>query len=415
MASRRALVGVVCAGALSLGCGAKTALDAPDASTDAAVVPDAFTPPTLCIEAPVGAERVLARLSTPAHLRVADVMFVIDATASMTDEIQGVRRGLRERVVPGIRAAIPDASFGVALYGEFPVAPHAWPGDDVGPYALRAQITSDIGRIEAALERIPTWGNRDVPEAGTEALFQVATGAGLEPFIAPSFGCATGGVGGACFRPDAFHVILLVTDAPLHNGPPGVPPISDYAFTPEPHRYAQMIDALQAIDALVIGLGASDPPGGAPMAHLRAVARDSGAIDASGEPLAFDIGGDGGGIGDDVVRAIERLAEDVPLEVDAILEDRPGDAIDARTLVRALRPALAEPPSGIASMDATTFHGVRPGTTLTFELELDLSSLPPARERREIPARVVIRESSRARLDTVDVRIVVPGDDGGGC
>jgi acyl dehydratase len=98
-----------------------------------------------------------------------------------------------------------------------------------------------------------------------------------------------------------------------------------------------------------------------------------------------------------------------------VLEDRPGDAIDARTLVVAVRPRAADPTSGITSMDATTFYGVRPGTRLTFELELDVSSLPASRERREIPARVVMRQAGRARLDSVDVVIVIPGEDGAGC
>lgn len=415
LASIAIVSSLAASGSLLPGCGAKTALDVPDASIDAATEPDAYVPPELCIEAPIDQERVFADFALEAHLRVADVMFVIDATASMRDEIEGVRRGLRDRVVPWVRRAIPDASFGVALYGEFPVPPHARAGSDVGPYSLRAPITSDVGRIEAALAAIPSWGNADVPEAGTEALYQVATGAGLSPFIEPSLGCPTGGVGGACFRPEAFHVILLVTDAPLHNGPPGVPPIADYAFTPRPHGYVETIRALAAIDALVIGLGASDPPAGAPMAHLRAVARDTGAIDTAGEPLAFDIGGDGDGIGSDVVHAIERLAEDVPLDVDAIVEDRPGDAIDASRLVVAVRPRSAEPPSGVTSIDDVSFLGVRPGTRLTFELELDLSPLPPSRARREIPARVIMRESGRARLDWLDVLIVVPGEDGAGC
>lgn len=399
----------------SIGCGAKTGLEAPDASIDAARVPDAFLPPRECIEVPPGEERVLASLTLPARLRVADVMFVIDSSASMRDEIDGVRNGLRDRVVPGVRATIPEASFGVALFGEFPVFPHARDGSDVGPYLLRTPITSDIGRVEVALEDTPTWGNLDDPEAAVEAVYQVATGEGLSPFIDASLGCPSGGSGGACFRPDSFHVVLLVTDAPMHNGPPGIEPIDPYLFTPAPHTYAQMLTAIGDVDAIVIGLGGTDALRPSPMPHLRAIASDTGAVDGAGGPLAFDIGSSGDGIGGQVVAAIERLAEGHPLEVDAILEDRPGDAIDARTLVVAVRPSRADPSSGVTSMDATTFHGVRPGTRLTFELELDVSSLPPSRERREIPARVVMRESGRARLDSVDVVIVIPGDDGAGC
>jgi predicted small lipoprotein YifL len=416
---RRAAWGSLACAVLSLvGCGAKTGLDVPDAAIDAAVDasrPRDAGPPRECIEVPPDEERVLASLTLPASLRVADVMFVIDSSASMRDEIDGVRRGLRDRVVPGVRALIPDAAFGVALFGEFPVLPHARPDADVGPYLLRTPITSDVGRVEAALEGTPVWGNLDDPEASVEAVFQVATGRGLAPWIPASLGCAGGGTGGACFRADSFHVVLLVTDAPMHNGPPTVPPFAPYEFEPAPHTYPEALAALRAADAIVVGLGATDSLRPSALPHLEALARDSGAVDGAGNVLAFDIGGSGDGIGEQVVRAIQRLAEGVPLEVDAIVEDRPGDAFDARELVVAVRPRAADPPDGVGSIDATTFRRVRPGTRLTFELEVDVSSLPPSRARREIPARVVMRESGRARLDAVDVLIVVPGEDGRGC
>lgn len=395
-------------------CGAKTALESPDAPTDAARLPDAFVRSIECVEVPRERNRVLASFTLTARLRVVDVMFVIDSSASMRDEIEGVRRGLRDRVVPGVRAEIPEALFGVAIFGEFPVFPHARPGSDVGPYELRTPITGDVGRVEVALERTPVWGNLDDPEASVEAIYQVATGEGLEPFIAPSLGCPRG-VGGACFRPEAFHVVLLVTDAPMHNGPPGVPPVSRYAFTPAPHTYEQMLEALRRIDAIVIGLGASDAFRPSPMPHLVALARDSGAVDSSGAPLAFDIGGSGDRIGAEVVAALRRLAEGVPLDVDATIEDRPGDAWDARTLVAEVRASAADPPDGVAAVGTSSFEGVRPGTRLTFEIVVDTSGLPPTSERLEIPARLVMRESRRARLGEVDFVIVVPGQDGIGC
>ncbi|GAB4214492.1 MAG: hypothetical protein OHK0013_39200 [Sandaracinaceae bacterium] len=320
----RAAVGLALA-ALS-GCGAKTGLEVPDAAIDAAVDasrPRDAGPPRQCIEVPPDETRVLASLTLPANLRVADVMFVIDSSASMRDEIDGVRRGLRDRVVPGVRALIPDAAFGVALFGEFPVQPHAREGSDVGPYLLRTPITNDVGRIEVALEGTPVWGNLDDPEASVEAVYQVATGEGLAPWIPASLGCAGGGTGGACFRSDSFHVVLLVTDAPMHNGPPTVPPFAPYEFEPAPHTYAEALAALRAVDAIVVGLGATDSLRPSALPHLQALARDSGAVDGAGNPLAFDIGGAGDGIGEQVVRAIQRLAEGVPLEVDAIVEDRP--------------------------------------------------------------------------------------------
>ena len=413
---RRALLAIL---PFAIACGAKTGLyvpdadiDAPDAAEDAPVdVFDAGMPPP-CIEVPRDGGTVRASLDLPVELAVVDVMFLLDATASMLDEIDTIRRRLRDRVVPGVRALIPDAAFGVALVGEFPVDPHG-PGD-VAPYDLRVPITTDVLTVEAALDSLPSWGNFDEPEAQVEGLYQVATGEGLDPWIAPSFGCAGGGLGGGCFRRDSLPVILLITDAPMNNGPPGVSPMSSYAFT-GPHSYADAIRAVRALGVLVIGLGAHDPISMSAMPHLRAVARDTGAVDSDGSPLAFNIGATGGGVGTGIVDAIRRLAEGVPLDVDAIIEDEPGDAIDARDLVVAVRPLSASPPDGVSGMTDTTFLGARPGTQVTFELELDASSVPPSREGIRVPAAVLFRAFGRSRLGRVPITIFIPGEDGGMC
>lgn len=407
-APRACVAAALVALALGAGCGAKTGLDVPDASRDAGVPePDASRPP-LCIEVPPDAGPVTAEIRLPVSLAVVDVMFVIDATASMIDEIDNVREGLQSRVVPGVRDAIPDAAFGLAYVGEFPVEPHGPRGID--PYQLRARITRDVVQIEAALAVTPSWGNFDDPEAQVEALYQVSTGEGLAPFIEPSFGCPGGGEGGACFRSEALPVIVLITDAPFHNGPMGEDP---YDF--ESHDYDEAVAALEALDALVVGLGASDPGAPGPIAHLRAIAEDTGAVDAAGQPLAFDIGRAGDRVDRGIVSAIQRLAEGVPLDVDALAEDVPGDAIDARTLVRAIRPAAADPPDGVLAIGPDRFVGVRPGTRVVFEIDVDASVLEPSAETRRIPLRITFRAFGRSLLGREEVLIVVPGTDGGGC
>ena len=412
------------ASVLSCACGARTGLDAPDASPDAGfdagidAGPDAGPPPVPCIEVPIDAGEVTAELDIPASLRVIDLMFLIDSTGSMRDEIDTVRSRLRERVVPGVRAAIPDAAFGLALFGEFPVRPHG--PASVRAFELRSPITTDVVRVEAAFDSPPTWGNLDDPEAAIEGLFQVATGLGYGTpdtpgYIPPSAGCPTGGFGGACFRSDALPIVMLITDAPMHNGPTGVDPIEPYEFTPAPHGYRETVDAVNRLNALVLGLGASDPGRPSPLAHLRALARDTGSLDASGQELVFDIGGRGDRIGDEIVRAVQLVASEVPLDVDAVAEDLPGDGVDARLVLRGMRARSADPPGNVERIEGDTFFGVVPGTRLTFTIVVDASGLPPSPDRRVFPARVIFRESGRSRLDVREIEIVVPGDDGIGC
>jgi hypothetical protein len=407
-------------------CGAKTGLDAPDAGVDAGVDAgidagtDAGPPPVPCIVAPVDEGEVTAELEIPASLAVVDLMFLIDSTGSMRDEIDTVRERLRGRVVPGVRAAIPDAAFGVALFGEFPVSPHGPSG--VRPYELRSPITTEVTRVEAALDDAPTWGNFDDPEAAIEGLYQVMTGEGYgspdDPgHIPPEFGCPAGGLGGACFRTDALPIVMLITDAPMHNGPPSSSDGSTdpYSFTPAPHGYDDTVEVVRGLDALLVGLAASDPgrPRAAP--DLNALLRDTGSVDADGAPIFFDIGGRGSEIGAEIVDAVQFVASEVPLDVDAQVEDIPDDEVDADLVLRGMRALRADPMDNVESVEGDTFLGVVPGTSLTFQIVVDASGLPPSSERRVFPARIIFRASGRSRLEIREIEIVVPGDDGMGC
>ncbi len=400
------------------GCGAKTGLYAPDVDAGFDAGFDAGPPPRPCVEVPIDAGEVTAELDVPAALAVIDLMFLIDSTGSMRDEIDAVREGLRARVVPGVRSAIPDAAFGVALFGEFPVLPHG--GPDVLPYELRSPITTEVTRVEAALDETPTWGNRDDAEATIEGLFQVVTGAGYGApgtpgFVPASAGCPSGGFGGACFRDDALPIVMLITDAPMHNGPPDVAPLEPYGFEPAPHGYDETVAAVVRAEVLVVPLAARDPGRPSPDEHLRRLALDTDSLDSSGDPLLFDIGSGGDLIGAEIVSAVQFVASDVPLDVDAIAEDVPGDAVDAGELLRGVRALRAEPPENVDRIEGDTFFGVVPGTRLTFGVIVDASGLAPAPMRRVFPARILFRASGRSRLEVREIDLVVPGDDGLGC
>ncbi|MFW6067159.1 MAG: hypothetical protein ACOC97_02395 [Myxococcota bacterium] len=384
------------------------AVGAPDGSPPDGA--DASVPAPLCIPVPPEGGPVRASISLPVALAVVDLMFLLDATGSMADEIDNVRSRLRSLVVPGVRESIPDAAFGLALFGEFPVEPHGPP--DVQPYWLRTPITRDPLQVEAALERVPEWGNYDEPEAQVEALYQVATGRGLSPWIEPSLGCPGGGSGGACFRRDALPVVMLITDAPFHDGPPGVAPESSYELSPAPRAYPEAVAALRELGALVIGLGATDAGRLSPLPHLRVLARDTGAV-ADGEPMAFDIGGSGTAVGVEVVRAVEQLASGVPLDVFAEVEDEPGDAFDARERVVAVHAVSASPAGGAQAVLEDHFQGVRPGTEVTFEIEVTAEGVDPGGSTLHIPARVVFRASGGTRIGAQPVDIVIGA--GGSC
>jgi len=393
--------------------GLRTPLARVDAAVDAGIDASVDTPP-VCIQAPIRGEPIRADLTLPVQLSVVDVFFLIDASGSMADEIDNVRRRLRDFVVPSVRARIPGAAFGLGYLGEFPVAPHGR-RTKPRPYELRVPITLNALRLEGELDLAPDWSNEDFPEAQIEALYQVATGEGLPPFIDASLGCASGGEGGACFRDSALPVVMLFTDAPFHNGPPNVEPVAPYSFEPRPHSYQQAVDALKARDILVMGLGASDSFGPSPLPHLTALARDTGTVDSDGRALVFDIGDSGSSVGDTIVTAIERLAEGFPLDVDAFIRDGVGDDIDARDLIVSITPLSADPTDGVGRITDRAFVGTRPGTRVTFRLQINVASLPPATMARRVPATVVFRAAGRSIIGEQEIEILIPGNDGETC
>src|SRR5688500_9256551 len=244
MSQARFLSLVVLGSLIAIGCGAKTGLDVPDASPDsgrdggADAGVDAAIP---CIEIPLDGGIIEVPLDIEAELARADVLFLVDTTASMQDEIDQIRDGLRDRIAPGISAAIPDSALGVASFDDFPADPCGQAGD--APFELLTPITDDLTRVQAAVDALELGNGVDRPESQVEALYQVATGAGLGSYVPPSFGCPSGGVGYPCFRPEALPVVLLFTDAPFHSGPGGSNPYT-CTPTPPPHDYSDAVEAL---------------------------------------------------------------------------------------------------------------------------------------------------------------------------
>ena len=401
----------VVVGLLLVGCGAKTGLDVPDAETDAGVDAslDAGIP---CVEVPLDGGPIEVPLETEAQLGRADVVFLIDVTASMMDEIEEIRDSLRDRLAPAIESEIPDASFGVATFADFPVMPYGDPDDHA--FELALPMTPDLSRVQAAVNAIGLGSGRDEPESQVEALYQLATGEGLVPYIDPSFGCPMGGRGYPCFRDDALPIVLLFTDAPFHNGPDGANRYTS-GLAATPHTYDEAVEALRAVGVRVIGFNSGD---GGSRSHLRDIARDTDALRPDGSPLVFDIGRDGESLNTSVVDAMKSFADGVVFDIDAILNDPvPGDGVDATGFVESVLPLRAEPADGVESIDteAGVFRGVEAGTTVVFQLIIRNDAVVPGPEPQRFLLEIIFRGDGRTRLGRRVIEIVIPGADGMGC
>ena len=421
------------------GCGARTGLRVPDVvsatTTDAALddadSTDAPRPTELCIDLDPDAGVVTVALDTRPTVSVADVLFLIDHTGSMDGEIDNIKANLQTTIVPAIAQTIADVEFGVATYSDFPLpAPNGIEYGDPGviPFTLVSPIERGVANVQGAVNGITTGGGGDNPEAMVEALYQVATGEGYAPWITARAPCATPGrIGYACLRPNAQTIIVLITDAPAHNGPFGsdayatasfVTPLNCPSDRPScaaaraPHVYEDAIAALARINARVIGINSGISPysGRDDLIHI---ADDTGTVATNGGPLVFDISADGTGLDTRVVRAIQTFTQEVRFDASARVVDL--DAMHPLTpFVRGVRPVAAAPSTNVARFDAMTFYGVVPGTRLTFGLDLQ-GIIPRTAVPQRFPGRVQFYGNGRPNLGSQDIVVVVPALDGTGC
>jgi len=185
-----------------------------------------------------------------------------------------------------------------------------------------------------------------------------------------------------------------------------------YDIHPTPHLFDDAITALQELGIRVIGISSSAEGEG----ELREVATLTGAVDGDGVPLVHTISPSGTGLDEEVVRGIESLALRVPLDVDAIAIDVPGDDLDATILIHEIIAVRADPPGGVDRIEDATFYDAMPGTTLYFALDIRVDVIPVPLTTQVYPVTIRIRGNRISILREVTLRIVVPGLDGAlGC
>jgi hypothetical protein len=402
----------------TLGCGSKTGLGVPeptpiDAAVDTIVVdtfvPDVIIPFDLCIELPPGEPPTGFEISFESRILAADVLFLVDTTGSMLDEIEQIRGTLRDTIVPALVETIGDVQISVASLADFPVSGYG--SDDDVPFVLLTSSTANIEAAQSAIDRLPMSAGADGPESQTEALYQAATGEGIGRFV-PRGRCPAGTVGYPCFRADGSRIILLFTDAPFHNGP-GMSNPYGTDVSPTPHTYVEAMNAMRGIGAKVLGLFSGGEDDDA-LRDLAAIARDTGAVTPDGEPIVVDIGADARDLDTGVVASVRTLVEEVPIDIDILAEDVAGDEFDALAFVRGLETVRSIPRDGAVDR-GDRFDRVLPGTRVVFRVLLQNELFPRGPDPVSYLLQIVLRGDGVTRLQTTVAKVVIPSNLGVGC
>ncbi len=378
----------------------------------------------------------------------ADVLFLVDTTGSMGEEIGNLVSSLSSTVAPGLADVLPDVALGVAHYEDFPTYVYGGAGDQ--PYDLLHRMmtvsTGDgLASVAASVSALALGNGWDGPESGWEALYQAATGEGISAGGAsvPAFAPATaypaeppageeiGTLGGAGFREGALPIIVQATDAVSHNG--------DYATFSGAHTSTDAIAELTAIGARVVGI-ASQGGWGDVRSELVATATVTGAVVSPGDfgdacaagqcctglsgageapaasgdcPLVFTITSSGTGLGSTIVNGITLLTSFAAIDISAEPVDAPEDGLDAvAAFVASVLPtSVGDGCTAGLTIVGGAFIDVQPGTPVCFEVvPRENTTVMPTGEPQLFRATIRVLGDGVTELDARDVFFLVPAD-----
>ena len=194
-------------------------------------------------ELPMSGEEKSDGLVFEPKVSKADVFLNIDNTGSMDSAINILQQEFIKEVVPAVQQRVPDSAFGVSIFRDTDAKP-VWQ-----LYLPVTEVKAEGGendpgyqKLKAALNSVKSSNDStDMPEAGYESLYEIATkdvsqnsqawGKGVQP--------AAGTIGGAGFRVGALPIILHITDAPSNE---------------KGHNKQAAVNALNKIGARVIPL-----------------------------------------------------------------------------------------------------------------------------------------------------------------
>lgn len=398
------------------------------------------------------------------RIRQADVMLLVDNSASMDPTIAELRDNLRGTVVPGLRAAIPDVHIGVASFDAMPDGNDGRPGvvgQHIGDYTLwvRQRITSDVDAVQRAFDAmrtisVDTMGHflgGDSPECQVEAMYELVAGTGSfsfeartvmgtpspallsvrnaldvngngwVPAVDPSEDCpgTTGAYGWGCFETGRVPIVVLFSDSDWWDGPTwptGRP-------SAHGHRYHQLLSAMLERDVFFVGIDVSaSGRSGYTFANSARLGTATHSVNAAGMPVIFGPATSGGldETAANIVSGISTLANETQQD---ITTRREPDTTETRLpmghttadFISRVTPVSGTPaaPMGFVDFDTTTFHGVRPNTSVVFRAEFYNDFLEGGDTARVFRAAISVRGRASSEVDRRPVFIVVPARGGG--
>lgn len=420
-------------------------------------------------ELPFNGDEQRDELEFATDVRRADVVFNMDTTGSMSDEISALRSSLTSRIIPEFDAAFDDDAYGITQFDDFPCNGHGGYPSDL-PLILRQRVTTNVTAAVAGVGALELHSGGDYYESGFESLYQIATGVGrsnrsacrtdipttgwivppFDPAVGAVPGVADGGIGGVGFRDGSVPIVLHITDAPSHaKGEPAGGSGAAYRYGA---TRAETLTALASIGAKVIGVASGSDartdleqlttsansvvpacawdgfrPFGCSPGQCCTGLNGSGRAPVAGVcPLVYDIAGGGTGLDNSIISGVRALINfasfDLTTRARPDEEELATTGIDTSCFIRDIVPTrwevpdrdcVSEPALADFNRDGVFdgFSDVTPGTQLFFDVIAQNECVPQTSEVQIFIAYIdVVEPRGSAVLDTRLVTIVVPPD-----
>lgn len=346
------------------------------------------------------------------ELLVADVLFLLDTTCSMTDVLDDVRSNFSQIVA---NLAIPDVAYGVAEFDDYAMSPFGSTNWGDKPYILRQQVTDNTTAVQSTLNLLTVRDGLDWPESAMEAIYQACSGQGYDqncdgnfqwdtdvrPFVASgadAFAGSESGIydpsepgnrGGAGFREGALPVIVYATDAELRDPAIGY---AAPAACSDPASSNDAVSAASQLGARLIALkvqGNSPPGSDDPLPAMNNLANQTGSVadldgDGVAEPLVYQ--GTSSATVSNIMAGIQALSATGSFDLSLAIDDQ-GQGF-------------------VQSIDPTEHLGVQLGTEVTFTVHL-LPTVPITASDQVFVFPMVLTESGGAVLAEWELVLVV--------
>lgn len=397
------------------------------------------------------------------RIRQADVMLLVDNSASMEPTIANLRTNLMT-ISTGLQSAITDVRLGVASFDAMPDGRDGRPGvvgTSIGDYTLwvRQRMTTDVSAVQSAFNVMNTISQDtmgrflggDAPECQVEAMYELLEGTGARgfearmvsgmpspallsvrnardvngngwvPAVDPAEDCpgAPGAYGWGCFEPGRVPIMVLFSDADWWDGPTA--PMS--LQSDRGHRYFELARSLLDHGAYFVGIDVSSAGNrGYTYANSTRLALATRTLNASGVPVVFGPATSGGldRTAASIVTAISTLANETRQDITTRNE---SDAAESRLptgratadFIQSVTPVSGTPPAptGFERLDATTFYNVLPTTQVVFRATFYNDFMEGTDAARVFQATISVRGRAGSEVDRRPVFIVVPARGGG--